>query len=163
MFKQVNRLSLIAGDLRGARVLGSLFNVHVEERIFFDEIDCLRVAHDSPGPSALGKWDHRKSLCLGVQMGGAGRPSMLWLPSQLRPGVSAFHNPRTQRPLDLSQESVPIAFVSADVSIATLGSEAAAGVCRRSRMQPLPARSPQRQSAESRRHHRGRWLLPLGG
>ena len=63
MFKQVNRLSLIAGDLRGARVLGSLFNVHVEERIFFDEIDCLRVAHDSPGPSALGKWDHRKSLC----------------------------------------------------------------------------------------------------
>jgi hypothetical protein len=36
MFKQVNRLSLIAGDLRGARVLGSLFNVHVEERIFFD-------------------------------------------------------------------------------------------------------------------------------
>jgi hypothetical protein len=126
MFKQVNRLSLIAGDLRGARVLGSLFNVHVEERIFFDEIDCLRVAHDSPGPSALGKWDHRKSLCLGVHMGGAGRPSMLWLPSQLRPGVSAFHNPRTQRPLDLSQESVPIAFVSADVSIATLGSEAAA-------------------------------------
>jgi hypothetical protein len=73
MFKQVNRLSLIAGDLRGARVLGSLFNVHVEERIFFDEIDCLRVAHDSPGPSALDKWIIENHFALGVHMGGAGR------------------------------------------------------------------------------------------